>query len=139
MLLTKESVLLFTEWNFYTVKFSDAMNWQSRKFKKTNSSSLANLPCVTVTIFSCYCYQPLDLRSSNCIVGIIRNKYNCNCLSHSIMVFVLASHMYALRTYFYFVTCCFNIFTCIKTCVLSPTPTLIPDEGLCSKHQICFY
>ncbi len=22
---------------------------------------------------------------------------------------------------FYFVTCCFNIFTCIKTCVLSPT------------------
>ncbi len=100
MLLTKESVLLFTEWNFYTVKFSDAMNWQSRKFKKTNSSSLANLPCVTVTIFSCYCYQPLDLRSSNCIVGIIRNKYNCNCLSHSIMVFVLASHMYALCTYF---------------------------------------
>ena len=100
MLLTKESVLPFTEWNFYTVKFGDAMNWQSRKFKKTNSSSLANLPCVTVTIFSCYCYQPLDLRSSNCIVGIIRNKYNCNCLSHPIMVFVLASHMYALRTYF---------------------------------------
>ena len=23
---------------------------------------------------------------------------------------------------FYFVTCCFNIFTCIKTRVLSPTP-----------------
>ncbi len=33
--------------------------------------------------------------------------------------------------WFLFVTCCFNIFTCIKTRVLSPTPppTLIPDEG----------
>ncbi len=50
--------------------------------------------------------QPLDLRSSDCIVGILRNINNkCNYLScfaykHSVMVFILASHMYALRTYF---------------------------------------
>ncbi len=33
-LLTKESVLLCNEWNSYTVKFSEAMNWQSGKSKK---------------------------------------------------------------------------------------------------------
>ena len=68
---------------------------------------------MTVTILLYYCYQPLDFRSSNCIVGILRNIDNIACicllvlfclLKHPVLVFLQASHMYALRTYFYVCT-----------------------------------
>ena len=62
MLLTKELVLLFYS-EISTVKF---------------------ILCRNCNILLYHGYQPLDLRSSVCIVGIVKNVKNCICLSHSI-------------------------------------------------------
>ncbi len=86
----------------------------------TNSCSLAKILCVKVIILLYYCYNHyrLRFRSSNCIVCIVRNIYINNIASaclfllnkHPVLVFLLASHMYAVRNYFYELLFCSSLF-----------------------------